>query len=340
MTERELYVKCLVWDLDGTVWDGTLLEDRDVRLRPGVRDTLRALDERGIVHSVASHNDEADALAELAGLGLAEYFLRPRIGWSAKSVLLDQVAERLRLSPGALAYVDDRAYQLDEVRSARPEIRCYPADAVPRLPGLAEFSPPVTEAAAGRRRAYLDQHRREDDEEAFTGPRHEFLAGLGTVLTVARAGDADLARAEELTVRTHQLNTTGRTYSRAELAALRGSPDHLLLMASLRDRYGDSGQVGLVLLHTGPEVWTLRLLLLSCRVLGRGIGEALLAHVLRLARRAGAATRAEFVPNDRNRVMHVALRFAGFAPVGGTLLEHRGEPPAVPGHLTLREVPA
>jgi FkbH-like protein len=339
MTEREPYVKCLVWDLDGTVWDGTLLEDRDVRLRAGVLETIKTLDERGIVHSVASHNEESDALARLAELGLADYFLRPRIGWSAKSVLLDQVAERLRLHPGALAYVDDRRYQLDEVRSARPEIRCYPADAVLRLPRLPEFSPPATGNGCSRRQMYLSQHRREDDEEAFTGPRQEFLDGLGTVLTIGPAGKDDLARAEELTVRTHQLNTTGRTYSRAGLAALRRSPDHLLLMVAMRDRYGDSGQVGLALLHIAEEVWTLRLFLLSCRVLGRGIGEALLAHVLRLARRAGAVTRAEFVPNDRNRVMLVTLRFAGFVPVTETLLEHRGEPPAVPGHLTLCEAP-
>lgn len=336
MTEREPYVKCLVWDLDGTVWDGTLLEDRDVRLRPGVLETVRTLDERGIVHSVASHNEESDALAKLAELGLADYFLRPRIGWSAKSVLLDQVAERMRLHPGALAYVDDRRYQLDEVRSARPQVRCYPADAVLGLPAQPEFTPPATGAGPARRQMYLSQHRREDDEEAYTGPRREFLEGLGTVLTVAPAGEDDLARAEELTVRTHQLNTTGRTCSRDELGALRRSPDHLLLMAALRDRYGDSGQVGLALLHTAGKVWTLRLFLLSCRVLGRGIGEAVLSHVVRLARSAGAVTRAEFVPNGRNRVMLVTLRFAGFTPVTDTLLEHRGEPPAVPAHLTLR----
>ncbi|MEV0222605.1 HAD-IIIC family phosphatase [Streptomyces sp. NPDC050704] len=340
MTEPAPFVKCLVWDLDGTVWDGTLLENRDVRLRPGVMETIRTLDERGIVHSVASHNEADDALARLTELGLADYFLRPRIGWSAKSVLVGQVAQALNLAPDALAYIDDQTYHLDEVRSADPRVRCYPAQDAARLPRLTEFDPPVTGTARDRRLLYLSQHRREDDEQAFTGPRQEFLDGLGTVLTVVPADTEDLARAEELTVRTHQLNTTGVTYSRAELARLCRSPDHVLLMVALRDRYGDLGQVGLALLHTGPALWTLRLLLLSCRVLGRGIGGALLAHVVQRAHRAGAVLRAEFVPNDRNRVMLVTLRFAGFTGVGPTLFEHRGETPAVPGHITLREVAA
>ncbi|GAA0899657.1 hypothetical protein GCM10009558_110900 [Virgisporangium aurantiacum] len=77
-------VKCLVWDLDNTLWRGTLLEGDDVRLAPGVVATLRALDERGILHSVVSRNDHDAAWNTLEALGVADYFLRPRIGWGRK----------------------------------------------------------------------------------------------------------------------------------------------------------------------------------------------------------------------------------------------------------------
>ena len=78
-------MKCLVWDLDNTLWDGVLLEDAQVSLRPEVPGILRALDERGILHSIASRNDRAIAMEKLREFGLADYFLWPQINWNPKS---------------------------------------------------------------------------------------------------------------------------------------------------------------------------------------------------------------------------------------------------------------
>ncbi|HYW08705.1 MAG TPA: HAD-IIIC family phosphatase, partial [Longimicrobium sp.] len=77
-------VKCVVWDLDHTVWNGILLEDEAVELRPGVEEILRTLDERGILQSIASRNDHERAMERLRALGVAEYFLHPHINWNAK----------------------------------------------------------------------------------------------------------------------------------------------------------------------------------------------------------------------------------------------------------------
>jgi FkbH-like protein len=116
-------------------------------------------------------------------------------------------------------------------------------------------------------------------------------------------------------VRTNQLNTTGRTYSYAELATLANSPDHLLLVASLADRYGGYGTIGLALVEKQAELWTLKLLLMSCRVMGRGVGTVLLRHIMGLAAVHGVPLHAEFVRTGRNRVMYVTYRFAGFEEV-------------------------
>src|SRR5579864_1392804 len=103
----------------------------------------------------------------------------------------------------------------------------------------------VTEDAARRRRMYLSDMVRVQAEREFVGASEEFLASLQMVFTIAPAREADLQRAEELTVRTHQLNTTGRTYSYAELNEFRQSPQHKLLIAGLEDKYGSYGKIGL-----------------------------------------------------------------------------------------------
>jgi FkbH-like protein len=341
MTVPAPFVKCVVWDLDDTVWAGTLLEDVDVRVNPAAVAAIRTLDRRGVLHSVASHNDADLAQAKLEELGLAEYFLVPQINWRPKSVSVRAVADALGIGVDALAYVDDQPYHLGEVGAALPEVRRYPAERIPTLVDLPELNSTTVSTDARRRRSlYRSQHRRDADEHAFTGPREDFLAGLRMVATVSPAGAADLARAEELTARTHQLNTTGVTYGRDELATLAGAADHRLLVTELTDEYGSYGTVGLTLLDFGPQQWDLRLFLLSCRVLTRGLGACLLAGLAGAARDAGVRLRARFVPSGRNRAMLVALRFSGFAIVAedgdGMLLEHRGEVPAPAPHIKLR----
>ncbi len=134
--------------------------------------------------------------------------------------------------------------------------------------------------------------------------------------SIAPAQEDDLKRAEELTVRTHQLNTTGYTYSYDELNAFRQSDRHKLFIASLDDRYGTYGKIGLVLVECGKSEWNLKLLLMSCRVMSRGVGTILVNHIMQLAKEAGATLRAEFVRNDRNRMMFATYKFAGFREVG------------------------
>jgi FkbH-like protein len=341
MTVPATFVKCVVWDLDDTIWAGTLLEDGDVRVNPAAVAAIRTLDSRGVLHSVASHNDADLAEAKLEELGLAEYFLVPQINWQPKSVSVRAVAEALGIGVDTLAYVDDQPYHLGEVGAALPGVRCYPAEKIPTLVHLPELTLASVSIDAGRRRSlYRSQHRRDGDERTFTGPREDFLAGLRMIATVSPLGTADLVRAEELTARTHQLNTTGVTYGTDELAALAGAADHRVLVTELTDRYGSCGTVGLTLLDFGPDQWDLRLFLLSCRVLTRGLGACLLAGLVGAARDAGVRLRARFVPSDRNRAMLVALRFSGFAIVAedgdGMVLEHRGEVPVPSPYIELR----
>ncbi len=314
-------VKVLVWDLDDTLWTGTLLEGDDVRLRPEVREILDTLDRRGILHSIASKNDPEMAMAKLTELGVADYFLYPQIGWSAKSRSVERIAGAINIGLDTVAFLDDQPFEREEVAHAHPRVRALDSAELGGLTEHPDFRPRfITDESALRRQMYQADLERNQVEEAYAGPQEDFLAGLGMRFSFGPARVADLQRAEELTVRTHQLNTTGYTYSYDQLAALRRREDHLLLVADLEDKYGTYGKIGLALVEKGEEVWTLKLLLMSCRVMSRGVGSILLHHILGLARDAGVRLIAEFRSNNRNRMMMVTYRFAGFREI-----ERRGD---------------
>jgi FkbH-like protein len=293
-----------------------LLEDPQVDLRPAAVDAIRALDRRGILHSIASRGDEGLAMAALDRFGLTEMFLVPQINWGSKSRSIREIAAALDLGLDACAFVDDDKFERVEVSCSLPEVLCLEAKDVGSLLTRAELTPPqVTEEARQRRQMYRAAQARRAAEDEFTGPREAFLATLGMRLKISPAGPGDLARAEELTIRTNQLNTTGYTYTQAELDSFRSADDYSLLVARLTDRHGLYGTIGLVLVAHQPGCWVIKLLLMSCRVISRGIGAVMITHVRQQARAAGVRLLADFVPNGRNRQMYVTYKFAGFREI-------------------------
>lgn len=339
-------IKCVVWDLDNTIWDGTLIEGDIVRLHENVVEIIHRLDKRGILQSVASRSQAEPALAKVREFGLEPYFLYPQIGWGSKVDSLRRLAKTLNVGTESMCLIDDDSFERGQVESALPEVLCVAGNSLNELLEKAEFNPGViTPESSLRRQAYLSEIERSQLEESFAGSHDEFLATLQMVFSIFRAKPDDLNRAEELTNRTNQLNTTGYTFSVSELEQFRRSPRHLLLMAELEDRLGSYGKVGLALVECDPKVWTIRLFLMSCRVMNRGVGIVMLGYILREAKRAGVRLLSEFIPNDRNRVMYVTYRLAGFKElhreVRARILEHELTIlPDVPAHVSLKTEPS
>jgi methoxymalonate biosynthesis protein len=313
MAGKPTLVKCVVWDLDNTLWQGTLLENDDVRLSDEVRAIVRALDERGILQSVASKNDHDLAWKRLEDLGVAEYFVVPRIGWGVKSASVAGIAEQLRFAHSTIAFIDDQPAERAEVAFRLPEVRCYTPEQLPSLLDLPEFSPElVTVDARRRREMYQANMRREAEQSVFAGSDEEFLRTLDLRMSIGRATGEELTRVEELTLRTSQMNATGVHYDDAALRALLDDPRHEVLVTSMSDRFGPHGAVGVMLLETHPGVWHLKLLATSCRVVSFGAGAVILNWLVDQAARCGAHLVADFRPTERNRMMDIAYRFAGF----------------------------
>jgi FkbH-like protein len=309
-------VKCVVWDLDNTIWHGVLLEDADVSLIPGVVEVIKTLDSRGILNSIASRNDHETAMEKLAYFGLKEYFLHPQINWNSKASSIKEIARLINIGLDTFAFVDDQPFEREEVAFVLPEVRCIDACAVDQMLDMPALNPRfITEDSKLRRLMYLSDIQRHQAEQTFVGSNEAFLATLDMTFTIAVAQEDDLQRAEELTMRTHQLNTTGYTYSYDELNAFRQSDKHKLFVASLVDRYGTYGKIGLALIECEQAVWTIKLLLMSCRVMSRGVGTIMINHIMNLAKQAGVRLQAEFISNNRNRMMYIAYKFGGFQEV-------------------------
>lgn len=316
MKESTKEVKCLIWDLDNTLWDGILVESDKVQLKPGIRDILATLDARGILHSISSKNNAQDAMAKLKEFGIDDYFLYPEINWGAKSQAIDKIQKNLNFAMDTIVFIDDQPFEREEVKSVHPDITCMDAVDYLKILTMPRFNPRfITEDSARRRKMYQDDIKRKVEEDTFQGPSEAFLASLNMKFLIHDAKEEDLKRAEELTVRTNQLNATGKTYDYDELNAFRLSDQHRLLVCELTDKYGSYGKIGLALVEINPANWHLRLLLMSCRVMARGVGTVLMSHIMMETKKAGKKLLADFKKTDRNRMMLVSYKFANFKEI-------------------------
>lgn len=314
--KKKKEIKCIVWDLDNTLWDGVLTESEQVCLRPGIIEVIKTLDSRGILHSIASKNNYDDAIRKVKELGLEEYFLYPEINWSAKSLSLGKIQKNLNIGMDTILFIDDQPFEREEVQSVHPDVLCMDAVEYEQMLAHPQLNPKyITEDSKRRRLMYLEDLVRKQEEDTFEGPKEEFLASLEMRFVISRAREEDLQRAEELTVRTNQLNATGRTFSYEELNAFRQSPNHQLLVCELTDKYGSYGKIGLALVEMRDDIWHLQLLLMSCRVMSRGVGTVLMSYILTEAKRAKVRFLADFVPTDRNRMMYITYKFANFKEI-------------------------
>lgn len=312
-TEKQNKIKLVIWDLDNTIWDGTLLENPDVKLYDGIITILDTLDKRGILQSVASKNEYDHAMEKMKSFGIDHYFIYPKIGWNAKSASVAEITKSVNIGLNTVAFVDDQLFERDEVKYSLPEVLCINADNREHILDYDVMNPLfITEDSKNRRLMYMSDIKRREEEEAFEGAKESYLETLQMKLTIGSVKEKDLQRAEELTVRTHQLNTTGYTYSYDELKELSKSPDYLMLAAELTDKHGDYGKIGLTLIKIDGEIWTIKLFLMSCRTMSTGAGSVFLNYIIRLAHQRKVKLQAEFLSNDRNRVMYITYKFAGF----------------------------
>jgi FkbH-like protein len=274
-------IKCIVWDLDNTLWEGILVEDgaSKLRLKPGIADLIRQLDERGILHSIASKNNPDDALAVLKSFGLDEYFLAPQISWLPKSAAIRAIAEQLNIGIDTLLFVDDSEFELHEAKSVLPEVQTFDARQYLDIPKMEACQVPVSDESRERRKMYQVEARRQGVAVNFAEDYMAFLRYCNIRLNVHPMTEANLNRVHELTQRTNQMNFSGNRYERSVLQKVLADPCLDTYVLEVEDRFGSYGVVGFSIVdHREPRMTDL---MFSCRVQSKRVEHAFLAYVLR-----------------------------------------------------------
>jgi len=307
-------IKCVIWDIDNTLLAGVYLESgqQPPPPDPAMLGVLRELGGRGIIHALASRNppEAAEYVARVTGIS----FAAAECGWDPKSEAIGRITGQLGLAADAMAFVDDDLLERAEVSFALPEVLVLSPEDACDAAGWPEFSPAVVTAEARRRgEMYAQRRRRQEEARAFGGSRDEFLRYCGTRVVIARAAAADVPRLHELSERTHQFNSAGAGLGQDRLAGLLDSAAHQVMIVALSDRFGDDGLVGGCIIETGSAAaWSVALLMMSCRAIGRGVVDALLAWLCQAAARAGARTvQVPCLVTARNVPLRIALASAG-----------------------------
>ncbi len=329
--------KCVVVDLDNTLWGGVVGDDGAAALHLGDGDPegeafvafqryLRSLKDRGLMLAVCSKNDEAQARTPFEQR--PEMVLRPDdfvafvANWRPKSDNLRAIAAGLNIGLDAMVFVDDNPAEREQVRQALPEVRVVemgddPAGYVRALDRTGWLDVVTLSAEdAGRTAMYAaDAARRA--EQATVADYDAYLRSLDQRAIIAPFQERHLDRITQLTNKTNQFNLTTLRLSRSELAAMMTSADHLTATVRLTDRFGDNGLISVLAARTKGDDLHVELWLMSCRVLNRGVEQLLMNHLAARAREAGCRTvHGRYVPTERNSLVKGHYEALGFAPRG------------------------
>jgi FkbH-like protein len=352
--------KCLVLDLDDTLWGGVLEEvgADGLAVADGLlgepyrrmQRTARQLAAQGVLLAVSSKNDAEPAVRALRDhpdMTLRpDDFVRINANWEPKDGNLRDIARHLGIAADALVLADDSPQERALIRRSLPGTPVVPLGAEPALHTEALlrdawFDTPHVTDDDRRRTARYRQAAARDELREGAGPYEEYLHDLGIVVHIAPPGPADTARVCQLSLRTNRFNLTGERLRPDEIAEAAADPARRVLAVRVRDRFGDSGLVGALLTRDDDDGLHIAARMLSCRALARGIEDGCLSAVLEHARSRGLPrVRARYRATPANAAARGFYPSLGFTEEPGTGREQwfshdLGRIPDRPRHLTL-----
>jgi len=312
--------KVLVVDLDNTLWGGVIGEDGMAGIKVGteypgaayqaLQRALLDLSRRGILLAICSKNNVDDAMEALEnhpGMMLrAKHFAALRINWTDKTQNLREIAQELNIGIDALAFLDDNPFEREQLRAALPEVTVID---LPKNP--LEYASAVRNCAAFERltlssedqqrtEMYAAQKQRAGAEQKFQS-KEDFFRFLEQEAEVEPVSELTLPRVAQLTQKTNQFNLTSRRYTELQIAEMAKKSEWNIFSIRVRDRFGDHGLVGVAITHDEGEQCEVDTFLLSCRVIGRTVETALLAHLAESAAQRGRKRLVGwFLPTKKN----------------------------------------
>jgi FkbH-like protein len=333
--QRVAAKKCLVVDCDNTLWGGIIGEDglEGIALGedfPGsafrdFQQQLLTLRSKGVMLAICSKNNEADVwdvFDRHDGMILKrEHFVAHRINWTDKPTNIESIAGELNIGMDSMVFVDDSPIEIERVRNSLPMVTCFqvPTD-IARFPSsFNSFRLFDRERISEEDRTRSDmmlQERARKTVETSLSPE-EFTKALNLQVDIFVIKAEHFTRVTQLINKTNQFNLTTLRKTAGEVSALSDTPGASVLAWRVKDRFGDYGLVGVVILQGAGESIELETFLMSCRVLGRGVESAVFAAIADFARLRGATkVRGRYIPTQKNALVADLYRNHGFRPIG------------------------
>lgn len=299
--------KCIVLDLDNTLWGGVVGEDGisniSLSLNPpgngylAFQQALLDHYHRGIILAINSRNNPDDAWEVIRthpNMILKEnHFSVVRMNWTDKVLNMKEIAGELNIGLDSMVFLDDDPTNRELMRAMLPEVETPdmpndPAQYVRFLNSLRYFdSRVITDEDKMRGNLYVTERLRREEEKAFTS-KEAFLKNLSLEMFFYENDDSCVARLSQLTEKTNQFNVSKKPFSESEIAEFIKSSNYAVFHARLQDKFGDHGVISFALVEKNGSHWHIRSLLMSCRVFGRGVEDAFLGMILVRALDQGA----------------------------------------------------
>jgi FkbH-like protein len=329
--------KCLVLDLDQTLWGGVIGDDGLEGIQLGQGSVLgeafsafqrfvRDLSSRGVILAVCSKNNEATALEPFDKhpemILKRDHIAYFAANWNDKASNLKMIAQALNIGLDAMVFVDDNPFERNQVRSALPMV------AVPEMPEDAALYPAclvsagyfeaiaLTEDDHARSAQYQTNHARVKEQASFTDLTG-YLKSLDMEMIWGYFDGLSLPRVTQLINKSNQFNLTTRRYSEEETKRFAANPKAVTLRCRLTDRFGDNGIIGIMIaVEEKSGDWVIDTWLMSCRVLGRGVEQAMMDLLVQeVSNRGGQRLIGLYCPTAKNDMVKDHYAGLGFEPL-------------------------
>jgi FkbH-like protein len=299
--------KCIVLDLDNTLWGGIIGEDgiEGIKLSntsPGIeyvdfQRSLLSLYNRGVILAICSKNNHDDAIKVFqehpAQVLKEEHFAAMRINWQNKAANITELAKEINIGLDSMVFFDDNPVERAQVSQTLPEVLVVELPKNPHLyretlENLNVFDVlSLTKEDLVRGEMYVGKRKRAELEQS-AGSIEAFLRTLDLKVKIQPVDDFDTPRVVQLIGKTNQFNLTTRRHTDADIREFRRSNDAIVYSMAVTDKFGDEGVVGVAIVKIKADDWWIDSLLMSCRVIGRSVETALLAKIVSDARTANA----------------------------------------------------
>lgn len=348
--------KCIVVDLDNTLWGGVVGEDgiEGIKLGPSapgnafveLQKRLLSLHQRGIILAINSKNNPDDPLQVIREhphmVLKEEHFASLKINWNDKISNMREIAEEINIGLDSMVFLEDDPVNREFMKLNVPEVLTVdlppdPSNYAQALMELNDFNVlKITEEDLQRGKMYFEERQRTEFEKSATN-LEDFLKQLNIKLRIRNANQFTVPRISQLTLKTNQFNLTTKRYQEEDISRLACDKNIIVKCVQVEDKFGDNGITGVFIVNKdNKSEWTIDTFLLSCRVMGRGVEEGMLGHILDLAKKGGIKkVKGIYIPTKKNKPCEEFFPNCGFKKENDHWICNLDNGLKIPEHLTV-----